>query len=528
MPDDKLQQVKQTQKKDQQALDQSFKRLQTWGEGVLEDNGVSLLFETEEEHIAETREWTKKFIIRKQLEANRRLGGAVQQQVRPAQARRAAVGAPEQPEPPAEFTRKEQRERARKEKEAKKHNRSFTADTYDMREDINDVIQSRAAVVKNYAREYTEKGVDQRVLSVFCDNFHLNKLGFAASKEDRQIKRNNEQFVEDYLSCDVAKREKHLNRMCGQIMRTDLTLADITDAKIQKNSAELKSFFDRALYMENVMRDPVNKPYFVALPPEELAALNVKLNLYVAMGSYFADRAISLGVDSNMGIYSEEEVAVQAFRGISEVKRGIVQEKLDNLFSNYYNAMDPIVDEEKQLYRPDVISGAEAIETERRQRDNDTDPTTFTNVAIGYTREEVERIRSHISSNPERYEALSRQQRRFVKNLYQGFYHTMDLINDMVIEARCVQEVIDRHNRGNMPLHIRALVQNASKKSEELDAKCSELRHHAAAIADLIDHMVRGKELSEAADDLLKQGIYQYTPLYKKKIDVKDEDGEED
>ncbi len=530
MPDNKLQQVKQTQKKDQQALDQSFKRLQTWGEGVLEDYGVSLL--SEEEYIAETREKTKKFIIRKQLEANERLGGAVQQQVQPAQAHKAAAGAPEQPEPPAELTRKQRRERARREKAAKKHNKSFTADTYDMHEGLNDVIQSRNAVVKNYAEEFTKKHVDPRVLNAFCDSFHLNKRGLAASKADRQIKKNNEQFVEDYLSCDVKKREKHLNKMCEQIMHTDLTFADLTDAKIQKNSAALKSFFDRALYFENVQKDPVNKPYFDALPPEELAALNVKLDLYVTMGSYFADRAASLGVDNNSGEYLGEG-AIKAFRGLSEVRRGDVQNKLDNLFGNYYEAMDPVVEKEKELCRKDIIREAEATEKERRKLDNDTDPTTFTNVAIGYAREEVDRVRDHISSNPERYEALSQQQKRFVENLYQGFYHTMDLVNDMVIEARSLQVVIDRYREDgvsmrSLPMHIRALVQNAVKRSDELDAKSSELRQHATAISDLIDYLVRGKKLSAAADDLRKQRIYQDAPLHKKKKDVKDEDGEED
>ena len=224
---------------------------------------------------------------------------------------------------------------------------------------------------------------------------------------------------------------------------------------------------------------------------------------------------------------------MKAFRGISEVRRADVQNKLDNLFGNYYKAMDPIVDKEKEICRKDIIREAEATEKERRKLDNDTDPTTFTNVAIGYAREEVERIRNHISSNPERYEALSRQQKRFVKNLYQGFYRTMDLVNDMVIEARSLQVVIDRYREGgvsmrSLPMHIRALVQNAVKKSDELDAKSSELRQHATAISDLIDYLVRGKKLSAAADDLRKQRIYQDAPLHKKKKDVKDEDGEED
>lgn len=472
----------------QLAVTQTLKTLQTWGP----DQGEAL---------QERRQERKDALIREQLELNEALLADTQRQLPPAQAAQAAAGAPIQQQAPAQLSYKQRREMRRKARIAGKACPVGTADTYDIHTSISQYLQNTTNAIDPYVQQATERDVDTRVLRAFSIGYRVKRNGAPATPQDERIKQHDDQFMQDYISCDLERRRPYLDRFRRELLETPIGAANLTDQDIIANTVERKRFYDRCCYFENIMKDPVNAPYFDALTAEERAVINLKMEVAAHVSTHFINRAGALGVNANNGSYygKDSTSGIEMAANLSDISRASAMEKLNSCLQRAVDIVSPTMGPEYEQAKQSVINDETAIEQMRREMDHDDDPLVFTQVATGYSMPETIRLRDHIASNPEAYA----EHKELMDALYQDAYRSMDLLNDLTLESKGYQLVIDEHNSVN--LYEKAKSCAALLHLEELHKQSSLVRSHVGCIADVIDFYMRGKALSPAGRELLNR-----------------------
>ena len=215
--------------------------------------------------------------VQQEQQANAALAAQVQQQVPTAHAAAAVPGAPVQVEVPAKQSFKERRREKKHAEMARKACPVGTVDTYHIHTAIQRSIEGQDNAYAAHQALATRQGVDDRVLKVFSPGYQLNKKGQPATPEDASAKQQADTFMEDYCSKDLQRRRPHLQRMVDELLSIRFSPEMFSQRNLRKNAAQLKELGDKMTYIDNVMRDPINKPFFDQLDPvrkERLQAAN--------------------------------------------------------------------------------------------------------------------------------------------------------------------------------------------------------------------------------------------------------------
>ena len=203
----------------------------------------------------------------REQEENAALAAQVQRQLPAAHAAAAAPGAPVQEEVPAKQSFKERRREKKHAEMAKKVCPVGTAATYDIHTGIQRSIQGKENALAPHKALAAQQGVDDRVLRIFAPGYQLNKKGRPASPEDAAAKQQADAFIQDYCSKDLQRRRPHLQRMVDDLLAIQFSPEMFSQRNLRKNAAQLKELGDQMTYIDNVMKDPVNKPFFDQMDP---------------------------------------------------------------------------------------------------------------------------------------------------------------------------------------------------------------------------------------------------------------------
>ncbi|MCC8140624.1 MAG: hypothetical protein LIO67_10085 [Lachnospiraceae bacterium] len=213
-----------------------------------------------------------------QTEANGTLMQTAAARLPQAQAASAAAGSPVQDQEPTKKTYKQRREDQKRDRLAQQFNPDADHASYNMMEQLtNQDAEKKNSMTADRVSRAVDAHVDLRVLRSFSQGYRTDKKGRVLRK-DRDRKAADDAFLEDYISADVQRRWPHLERMTREILNMDITLGMTAEAYLEKHMAESYERSSRLVYFENVMKDPVNKPFFDAMPQYQLELLNEKLN----------------------------------------------------------------------------------------------------------------------------------------------------------------------------------------------------------------------------------------------------------
>ena len=225
-------------------------------------------------------------MIQTQREYCERLQNRMREQLAPAQANQAAPGQPQQMAAPKE-TYKQKKERERRAKEARRNNPAADHLSYNAVQSLQQLKtgQDNSMNTPGIYDQATANKVDKRVLRSFCHGYQTNKRGEPLSPQDQARKQADETFLQDYASADLKRRKPHLDRMVNELLNAKITDEMFTDEYLCTHTIEMKSLIDRMVYFDNVIKDPVNAPYFEQMDPLKRRLIDVRiLNRYAALG----------------------------------------------------------------------------------------------------------------------------------------------------------------------------------------------------------------------------------------------------
>lgn len=429
-------------------------------------------------------------MVRHQRELNAELLANAQQQLPQAQAQAAAPGAPVQQQKAAQQTYKQSKAQEKKLKEAQDHtNHEGTLETYEVKEQIAALLKEQKNSRTPYLKEAEEKKVDTRVLNSFCEGYRKGRLGRPATAEDRAKKERDQAFLEDYLSKDLHRRQPHLERFKQELMEFPVTQDTVSDAYLVKNAARLKQITDRACYFENVMKDPINAPYFNALPPEELAVLDRKLELLAFVGLYFVNQTKAMGVESNFGEYIGK--ILPEIRGMAENARVSLTENMQSMMTDCRNAVEQSVTQRAERERDVFLYPVKEALRSMRRNEEGGPSIEFSQPAFKEVYDQMRALRELIASDP----AVYRANRAIIDPLYQDAYRTMDLCNDMKMEEQLYLGVAGKYDAGGS-LMERAKKAAAVEKVKECQEQLQAYTRRVEAITNALNCCLKGEAIT--------------------------------
>ena len=442
--------------------------------------------------LEERRQAHRESMIHGQLQENAALQNAARAQLNQATANAAAPGAPVQEQAPAQLTYKQRREQARKAREARRHCPIGTADTYDIQKGVSEVIQYPGNSIEPFVAEAVEKDVDLRVLRTFSKGYKQNRRGRPATPEDQAAADSDNAFLTDYLSLDVKRREPHLERFRKELIDFPLSADTISDANIVRNAAQLKKITDRGCYYENIMRDPINKPYFDSLDPTELDLLTAKMETLAQVGSYCVNRMGAIGVNCNLGEYYDITEAPASHDAIAQMQREPTTQLAAGWAQQKQAILERHMEEDAAQERESMlrkISEDQAKQTTQRPED-----MNFSSPAAGYATEELKRYRAMIEEHPDVYAA----NKPLIDQLYQELYRGSDVLNDMAFDSMVYQSVFDKKKESQNSTD-RAKASLAFKKLERYMESMDTARKRLNAISHSLDFYLKEKPLTDDA-----------------------------
>lgn len=192
---------------------------------------------------------------------------------------------------------------------------------------------------------------------------------------------------------------------------------------------------DRSCYYENIMNDPMNRPYFESLDPVDLELLTTRMDYLNQIGGYFVYRTGALGADCNKGEYFETIEAPTAYGQIAQAHRERAtqcatgwDQKAREILENHLNRQ---VAAEKQ----ETLAQLEA--ELREQGGPQPENINFVGPAAGRATEELTRYRAIIESRPDVYTA----NKNLINHLYQELYRAFDVYNEIALDVSIYQTI---------------------------------------------------------------------------------------
>lgn len=472
----------------QQDIRQELTRLQTW------DLAPGQTLE-------QARAAHAQVLIQRQQEDNVALMARAQVQLPQAQANAAAPGQPVQQQVPAQKTYKEKRMEARKTRQAKKHSPYADHVSYDIQRQLERQDTGKDnSVTPEVLQRAREAGVDRRMLRCFCKGYQKDKKGQPATAEEAQKMREDQDFLDAYLSGDVARRAPYLQKFAEELMKLNISADMYAPENVHKNAARLKQIADQMTYFENMQKDPVNAPFFQNMDPLQLDLLNAKLDTLAPIcGMLTVSQMGAMAVNCDKATYYDERVYIQNSRDLRDGQMPVLRAQLEECRRRELEVAQRHADAMADQAEAELLRNNQVLKDES-ETNQKTEGLGFTAYTTGYSFEELGKYRTMIESHPEEYA----RHKEIIDRVYQGLHHAMDILGELNGRIMAYQQVSDsRHLRQDRP--SRLLVSQALRKQEELMGQADMVRKQFAAMADSLRFYLLGTEISPPASLMLER-----------------------
>jgi len=241
---------------------------------------------------------------------NEMLAAQVRRQAPAVHADGAAVGAPVQEQAPAKETFKQRQRDKKKAREARKICPVGTAATYDMVRQLQDHRAEVDNSIAPFVEDIRRCGADGRALRAFSQGYRKDKRGRPLTEEDARKQREDREFLEDYCAGDLERRRRHLERIVREVDYIKFPADPFSVSYMQHHLREIKDMADKLVYLENIMKDPINKEFFDNMDPMLKDRLDDKGLVAAKMTYALAMHCAKNGVSVNYAVYfrrGEEE-----------------------------------------------------------------------------------------------------------------------------------------------------------------------------------------------------------------------------
>ncbi|MBO5247359.1 MAG: hypothetical protein J6B28_08895 [Eubacterium sp.] len=237
------------------------------------------------------------------LKDNKDIQRQMQQRIQPAEAERIAEGRPEQVRIPAQMTMAGWMRQTSRKLAARLKNRHADHISYGILEQIVEreqtLDQSLNSILPNWKALEKEKPDSTHVLRAFMYGHKTDKKGQPLNASEQTLKQVDQEFVQDYLSDDLAKRRAHLARMVEDLLDIHWTLDMFTSEYMQTGVGVMYQNSCKMSIFEKVMKDRTNKPYFDELPQKtkdllQRHVLNRYAIIEMAMSTILGTKGISM------------------------------------------------------------------------------------------------------------------------------------------------------------------------------------------------------------------------------------------
>ena len=426
-------------------------------------------------------------------------------------ASKTAEGQPAQTQAPAKKTYKQKKEDKRLDQVAKEKNPVADHISYHMVEGLKEEQSARENSIATLPRELRNQAgrekVDKRVLGIFVHGHQVNQNGEPASEEDAAYRAADLQFLEDYISKDVERRRPHLDRMMEQALSVNVTPELLTPDYMEYHAGEVHKALNTLVYFENVYHDPVNKPYFDALPQltRDLIESRV-LTRYAQLGAVRVHICATKGVDADGCSFSNEvrdEGNVNTYKELAEQEELLLRAVQDESQTLEQEAVQRDLEQQMAEKRTELMQGAQQMKTMAETMEGDIGGLGLTGFVTGYSFDELSKYRKMIEDNSQAYEANP----QLIDALYQGMHHAMDALGDVTLRSMSAQGVIDDANAhpGNLTATERVRIKAAGQVQEQAGVEADLIRERLTAHADALQAVLQGKKFSNSAKALLHQ-----------------------
>lgn len=461
--------------------------------------------------IEERRAEHAQFLIEKQRELNEKLMKKSRRWWPFSKAKKTAEGQPVQKQAPAKKTFKQKREDKRLDQVAKE--KTPVADHVSMRmmeglKENRSMRENSMGLLTKEQRDRIERGeVDGRVLKAFVFGYEKNKKGKPASELDEERRKADVRFLNEYMSKDVKLRRPHLNRMLEQVLSIQITEDMMTTEYVEGHMGELREQIDMMVYFQNVYNDPVNKPFFDALPKitKDLIEYRV-LARYVVYGDMLTHICATKAFDSNhfrLMTNVTDQSKLQVFHEMVDYEKETLHEQQVHYRQAEQETLKQYVDQKMEENRVILLEDAAEMKEEAETAIGDIGGLGLTSYVTGYSLDELANYRKMIEEHPAEYA----KNPKLIDALYQGMHHAMDALGDVTLRIMAAQQVTDdvKNHSSRLMVTDRLIIDIAEQEQNKASAEADLIRGQFSAHADAMLALLRGKPLSDPAKELLRR-----------------------
>ncbi|MBO5247360.1 MAG: hypothetical protein J6B28_08900, partial [Eubacterium sp.] len=454
--------------------------------------------------LEEVREANVTRIIQRESERNKEIRKAMQQQMAEAQAERVAAGQAYQVPVKRSFGKKVKRW----------WNNTWHCDEIRSRNSKADYTSHRMMqqLQERHLRDsnaYNSQpldlralreanNVDDRVLRAFMIGHLTNEQNEPLNEYEARVKRADANFFADYVSADLQRRIPHLERITNELLEYKWSESMLTPDYLEEEAGVMWKKMTRMTYFQNMMNDPVNKPYFDGLPELKRRMIQERIiNRYAVIGETMNIVCANKGISMDHATYMEEgdgqELMIQLLPMIKEQFRNTMSTTERNVRDAINEHVQRRIEEEKTDLR-NAADGDKAMDAEKASL-----PDLSLNA--GYAIEELLKYRKMIEAHPTEYQ----QHGELVDRTYKLFYQTLDAMSRYTLETMASQALLDENNAFQKTYMQKLMFREANKYQQRFVDQAEIIRHRSAGYADILNHLLRGKELNSEAKKLMRR-----------------------
>jgi hypothetical protein len=272
----------------------------------------------DEEKVSTEEEWgTKNASIRQAVQKESTRNKSLWQRFQGLFSRKSAkvsrtVDVPEPPvqQPAVQESRKQLRERLKKQKRAVELCPVGDVDTIDFSTAIrtkNKMIENSAGLVSNFKQKADEQGFDDRMVYPYLRGHRKNIFGRPATQKDREAARRDKAMLEAFANKDMRAIEHYLDMIVEDIISMDFRYDTLTPENITKN---FEKYLDMTRKMNTLDNLESHFPeYFGRLDQFRKDMLAANKVIGAVFTEYLKKYSMSRGVDFHSGdIFGYKEI----------------------------------------------------------------------------------------------------------------------------------------------------------------------------------------------------------------------------
>ncbi len=221
---------------------------------------------------------------------------------------------------------------------AKNEAQDYHADEYSYKimESLKERDKSETASLEMYKRtipNYDElrakNKVDVRVIRAFAGTYKVDEKGMPVDQENAELMDKERKLMEDYVSGDLEKRKPILENLVKELMDKRIEPSMLNIDYVSEHIVELKNIGDKMIYLENIMNDEINKPFFEEMEPVEKEMLECTISIADVYTGYLDQLLKIRAVNMNHHAYIKGEADnIEAINMLTEEFKSRFESKM--------------------------------------------------------------------------------------------------------------------------------------------------------------------------------------------------------